>query len=233
MPTTVNSQIDVSILKNQMGIEIVDDGNGHLNAGDVLINRSASTVETHEISAEEIRTPAQLSALLNQYTHGRSMISFVYDSQRAKAFIASASPQNETYVRLYEVTATDDNRIIADGSSIPHLTPRRTSDPLAGAHSLSVARDRADYGLSSSIGFVTTPAYDLATTPCDSKPTEPEKLACYKERDEAAIRAETLRDLQQKSAAAKSKIRTAILNNTLTSELITEFTRLQEQISAL
>jgi len=237
MATVVKTQVDVSILKSQMGIEVVDDGNGYLSAGDVLINRSASAVETHTVTAEELKTSAQVSTLLNQYTGGRAVVSFVFDSQKAKSFIASASSNSEGYLRMYEVTASEDAEIISDGTGVRYPTPQRTYEYEIGSGGLGGrGSGLGGGGTAEGLGGLgrSMPRYTyLATTPCDSKPTDPEKLACYKDKEAATARAEKLGELQEKIETAKEGIRTAVLNNSLTPAIIAEFTKLTAQFAAL
>jgi hypothetical protein len=232
MAATINTQVDTSILQTQMGIEVLDDGNGYLSAGDVLIRRTSSQVTTREVTAGDLKSPLAITALLNEFTGKRSAVSFVFDTQRAKSFIASASA-NTDHLRLYGVTASADEELISDGSGIKYPEPQRMDGSSGGSFG-GRGSGLGGGGTAEGLGGLGRPVrYDLATTYCDSKTTDQEKLTCYKEEEAATARAEKLGQLQEQAGSAKEAIRTAVLDNSLTPEIIAEFTKIQAQIAAL
>lgn len=219
----MNTKIDVSILRNEMGIEVLDDGSTYLNTGDRLIRRTVSEVIADKVDTRDLQSTDAVTKLLSGYT--KTNISFVYDPKRAKTYIAAALREADGYLRLYEVTSSTDTQIIADGVGIHFEGSKRTYTLGTSSQLGTTALHRGE--LDSVGGFGDTrlsySAYDLATTNCDSKTNDAEKLQCYDEREQASNGAAELARKRAEIESAKADIRQAILNNTLTADLIERF----------
>ena len=217
-------KIDSNIISDEIGIELHDNGDGHLGENDILIKRTNNSMERHIVTNEDMQSTASIESLLREFSQSNVSIDLVANGSN-DVYIGAASTNQDNYLRLYKVETHQDQSLIQSGSSIPFPTPRSIT-----SRTLSPIPTISRYGSSSSLGTLSSgQAFDLVTSDCDDLPIDSQH-DCHAAEIQAEQRAKRLAELQTELASKKEQIRDAIIEGNLQPELIAEVQEIQSQI---
>lgn len=249
MTEAIQHKINVDILSQEMGIEIIDNNDGHLSDGDRIVKRTKNNVKAYRVSSEDLGSSERITKMLNDHNNSQTKISVLFDQQRATSFIAAASDSSVGYLRLYEIEEGQDVEIIADGKGVSFpAAEKRPSSPLgdqivSGSLVLGGQVDRPiDFYDVSSIGLQKPTEWaqppGLARSPCDDKSSDAEKLNCYYlleeiqqletdaqrlKRDIDVSYAKNLSPFLQRAEDKKRQIRSEVLVRKLNGDIIQSY----------
>ena len=213
-------KLDTNLLKTEMGVEVIDDGNGYLNAGDMVMYRKGDESLRRVVSDEVLESDESLEKFLNHFSANRTTIRVLYSETTKNTFVASASGHNDDYVRVYRVDEGADHVMVKTGPAIAF--DAKFSTRVSGFGSAGSALDLGRSG--------TTSQLSAAEMACDKKQSDPEKLKCFQEID---ARKQTSQ-LRAKKAAQLSRlkhhIREGIMNDRMSANLIQQYYEISQEL---
>lgn len=222
--TTINQmKIDVNLLKTEMGVEVVDDGNGHLSEGDMVIHRSNGHMARHTVSGEDFESADSVTKLLNQFSGNRTKIKVLFDAQKTQAYIASAAVHNSKYVRVYRVEEGPDQVMVKTGPAIAfNYSSSNLNQGLLGSQGAVL-----NLGPSAQ-GFMVEK--DSPEDVCDRKKTDAEKLKCFQEIDARQQKSEVRAKKAAQLSRLKHHIREGIINDRMSLNLINQYYEISQEL---
>lgn len=212
-------RIDTSILSEELGIKVIDNGNGYLDKGDFLIKNPSITQDRYTVQAEDLSSDLALIRTLNKFSEGRTKINVI--SAGTETYMTATTRSHPGFLRVYEIKSGSDEVIASVGAGVKPLVP----------FSLSQSHLRQNDDLSA-LGVLPTmgSSRSYADVPCDKLPSE-KQHGCYQKEDkEAQIKA-----LKSQANDLKNEIRTIAMmyESTLLLEKIGELKSINKELSLL
>ncbi len=235
--TTPELKIDIHTLEGKMGLDVIDDGNGYLNAGDLLVGQSSYGEKyTYTLTDSDFSNYKSLESVLNRFAsdfRDNNVIDIIYDEQNSQYFISSASRYDSSVVVVVQVNAQHDSAIIYKGSN-----PQPMASYILGSIPSSYLRGSPpSSNRSQTLTLSEMPNYRTTSqnnSSCWSKSlTEPQQIECLKNEKFRTETEQKLADLNSQEEKARVAIRSAIIFQRLTPEMIQNYITLQTQIDIL
>jgi len=116
-------KIDISVLREQLGIEVENDDNGYLSAGDVIRSHLKGPEDNYTVTEADLASLESIQSLLNEHSFPRTRVS-VFSNDAKEYYVAALTGDTEGFLRVNQINEGADEVVITD--NLPYFHPHQS-----------------------------------------------------------------------------------------------------------